>query len=228
MRLFTALNKKEEAIKEVYSWIAPERFWKPKEKSWYVSYGTFFIVIIALFALLGEYIAIIAVLAFLFLWFVQGSIPPENAVFKITGLSFYAYGRKYKWKDIKYFWFSETKEALFLNLEIIRSQILEEGRLHRVSILLPDEKIREDVFYTLIKFLDYGEKEEVSYNFLNKMIHGNYVDVNKFLPDEGISEEDAAEIEEFETKFSDLTPNEITTDEKKEAIAIARRKIKKA
>lgn len=94
MQLFTALEKKENLIKELYSWEAPERFWRPKEKSWYVSYGTFFIVIIALFALLSEFIAIIAVLAFLFLWFVQGAIPPENTVFTISGLSITAFEKK--------------------------------------------------------------------------------------------------------------------------------------
>jgi hypothetical protein len=227
LQLFTVLDKNKKLFSEVYSWEAPERFWKPKEKSWYVSYALFFIVIIALFALLGEFIAIIAVLAFLFLWFVQGTIPPENTKFTITTLGVKAFGRIYKWKDIKYFWFSETRDAIFLNLDISKSEILEEGRLHRLSLIIPDQKAKDDIFYTLIKFGNYGERDEVGYNLLNKMVHGDYVDINSFLPEESQNEAEALEADEFVEKFKDLTPNEITENEREEAILIAREKLNK-
>lgn len=226
MALYTALEKRENLFREIYSWTAPERFWKPKDRSWYVSYGSFFIVIIAFFALLGEFVAIIAVLAFLFLWFVQGSTPPEDAIFTITTLGIKAYGTTYKWKDIQHFWFSETNDAFFLNLDIIKSEIFDEGRLHRIPVLMLDLKTREDIFYTLIRFLDYGEKNEIGFNVLNRMVHGNYVDVNTFLPDEFESQEDINEAMKVTNEYEDLTPNEITQQEKEEAIQIARRKIK--
>src|SRR5260221_4523155 len=76
-KLHTEINTITEIpIEYIYSWSVPERHWEPKDKAWYVIYAFFFLVIMVFLLMLGEYLLMLAVLAFLFLWFVQGSTPP--------------------------------------------------------------------------------------------------------------------------------------------------------
>ncbi len=168
---------KENPFQELYSWVSPERYWVKKTKGWYVTYSFFFIVIVAFLALLGEYILIIAVLAFLLLWFIQGSSEPQDIEHLVTSLGVKTFERLYAWSNIKGFWFSEKNGVTFLNLETFEDD--KPDFVKRVTLLLNGNDI--EVFNVLAKFIKYLDKKDIDFNFLMFFIHGEYIDPSMFL-----------------------------------------------
>ena len=194
-RLFTSIEEKRKAFDVLFQWDAPERNWEPRDRGWYVLYSAFFIVIIAALAILQKYILIIAVVAFVFLWFTQAAIPPEITTHRITSIGVKAYGKLYRWADIEHYWFSFKGDTAYLNLDVLTGDFVEEGRRQRISLII-DITDQEEIFFLLIRLVDYGDKDEVNYNILTQILHGKYVDINVFLPDDVPDQESFLNIED--------------------------------
>lgn len=181
-QLYTKINKTElPFLEDIYVWEAPDRLWEEKGKSWYVSYSFFFILVIAIGALLGEYIFIVAVIAFAFLWFVQGATPPQIYEHRINSIGIKAFDRLYKWENIKYFWMSKKKEEYFLNLDIIED--LSKTTMRRLTLILPLPEQDKELFFLLIKNVDYGNKENVSFNIISSFLQGSHLPISRYIPD---------------------------------------------
>lgn len=181
-KLYTRIKKTAiDYLDDVYAWEAPDRLWQEKGKAWYVTYSFFFIVIIAIGALLGEYIFIIAIIAFAFLWFVQGATPPEVYQHSINSIGIKTFEHLYKWEHISCFWISRKKDDFFLNLDITDQAVT--SSMRRLTLLLPGENQDKEIFFLLIKHLDYGKKSQISANILSSMLHGQYIPVKHYLPD---------------------------------------------
>lgn len=179
-KLFTSIQD-DNPFKKVYSWTSPERHWVKKDRAWYLTYSFFFVVLIAFLALLSEYIYILAVLAFAFLWFAQAATPPQMVEHTITSLGIRTQETFFKWSNIKHFWFSEKSNILYLNLETIEDK--NPNLVKRVSLLLnPGQD--EEIFNILIKFIDYGSKQDIGYNILLQVLQGEYFDSSKYLAED--------------------------------------------
>lgn len=187
-RLFTSISGSK-VFEKLYSWEAPEREWSRKDRGWYVAYSLFFILVIAFAAILNEFIFIIAVIAFTFLWFTQAAIPPEIVEHTLTTLGVRTYGKIFKWKNIKHFWFGRRNGIMFLHFEIVDEETFNTTRIQRLSLIIHDED-EEKIFKILINYVDYGDRDEVGYNILTKMINGVYIDISKYLPEEYIEAEE--------------------------------------
>ncbi len=177
-KLFTEIDP-ENPFTKLFTWESPERMWSPKTKQWYVSYSFFFVVIIGLLALVSEYVLIVAVVAFVFLWFIQGAIPPQIVEHTITTLGIRSFNKLFRWRNIKHFWFSEKENTKFLNLEVAEDE--NPNYVKRVSLIVNDGDDKE-IFKILIQYLDYGEREEIGFNPLMRLIHGRHVEVSEYLP----------------------------------------------
>ncbi len=201
-KLFTTLDKKT-AFSPLFTWESPERPWSPKNRSWYVIYSFFFITLIAVAALLGEFILIIAIIAFIFLWFTQASIPPQIVRHTVTKMGIRTYDKLLKWNDIKHYWFSVKAGVHFLNLEIQNSELTSGNRTHRISLLINEED-QDELFYLLIDYADYGDTDEISYNILTRILNGDYIDIEGFLPEEAPTQEEYLEMSgNISTKVED-------------------------
>ncbi len=182
--LHTQITKISEPIfQKVYSWISPERYWFEKDRSWYVIYSFFFVLLIAFLTLLGEYILVLAVIAFVFLWFVQAAMPPQKVEHLITTIGIKTFGKLYKWKDIKNFWFSEKNGIVMLNIDVIDPENPKATFKKRLTLLTNEDEDKE-IFTNLIKFIDYGDKEEIGYNLFTQIIYGKHYDITHYLPNE--------------------------------------------
>jgi hypothetical protein len=173
-------SSKNPPIKKLFEWEAPERAWKFRDRSWYISYGFFFLVIIALAALLEEYFLIVALIAFIFLWFIQATIPPEIVKHELTSMGIKTYGNLFKWKSIQYFWFSRKDSFTLLHLDIIDKAFTSGDRVHRLTLLINEEDL-DRIFEVLSRYIDYGSKEETSYNLFARLLHGPYIDISNFI-----------------------------------------------
>ncbi len=179
MKLFTQIEAKN-PIEYIYSWKSPERIWQEKDKAWYVIYSFIFTAIVALLALIGEWVLIIAVLGFAFLWFVQGSVEPQIVEHVISSVGVKTFNKLYKWADIKCFWFSTKKDAVILNLDLINEDNPDSLFRRRICLII-DAKDRDHLFEILFTYLEYGEFEDVGINLFTELIYGKYVDLEEFM-----------------------------------------------
>lgn len=198
--LYTNLGQETEGVfKKVYEWDAPERQWTPKSKAWYVIYSLFFVSVIFIAALIQEYIFILAIIAFAFLWFVQGSIAPEIAHYTITSMGVKMLEKLYRWDDIKHFWFSIKSDTVYLNLEI--SDNPDSDIIKRYPLIINPEDMQK-IFDILILNCDYGDKDEVSYNIFTNFISGKYFDISEFMAIEG--DPDKTKLDRLKDNFKRL------------------------
>lgn len=196
-RFYTNLesdNPAEGIFRKLYEWEAPERQWFPKTRAWYVVYAFFFIFIIFIAALLQEYIFIVAIISFSFLWFIQGSIAPQTTLHIITSIGIRAFDQLYKWNDITHFWFSYKGDTLFLNLDIISEDTPNFNR--RIPLIIKkgeDQKI----FDLLLPYIDYGDKKEISFNIFTQFINGKYLEISNYMVEEDEDEMNMRKLNEL-------------------------------
>ncbi|MFS8130947.1 MAG: hypothetical protein ACMG57_03130 [Candidatus Dojkabacteria bacterium] len=169
---------------KLYVWKAPERYWVPRDRAWFTIYTIFFLLIILIGVLIKEFVFILAVLAFAFLWFINAIIPPQITEHTITTIGMRVFGKLYRWKDIKHFWFSEKDGVVFLNLDFQEDE--KKTLTKRLSLILNDKSQDKDIFAILIKFIDFGEKEEISYSFFTRFTNGEYYEIERYLPEKEI------------------------------------------
>ncbi len=189
-KLHTSLSKKKNSpFEKLFEWRSDERMWSPKDRAWYISYSLFFLVFIAMAALLEAYILMVAIIAFVFLWFTQAAVPPEKVTNTITSLGIKTYDKLFKWRKIKYFWFSYKRDVFFLNLDIVDEAFTSGNRVHRLALIIEEDKL-EEVFNILVEFIEYPNKAEITYNFITQALNGTYLDVTHFLPDKNLTQEE--------------------------------------
>jgi hypothetical protein len=198
MKLFTEIET-QNPIKYIYSWKSQERLWKEKDRSWYVVYSFFFTVLIALLALIGEWVLILAIIGFAFLWFVQASVEPPVVEHIVSSVGIKTFGKLYKWSDIKCFWFSTKTDALILNLDLINEENPDAIFKRRISLVLnTEDKIH--LFEILFNYIEYGDQEDIGVNILTQMIYGKYVDIEEFMSTEQNLEEAIEKAKDIATK----------------------------
>ena len=129
----------------------------------------------------------LAVLSFVFLWFTHASIPPEIVEHTITNIGIKTFDKLYKWDQIDHYWFSEKEGIIFLNLDITEQRESSDF-MRRLSIIINNED-EEEIFFTLLEYIDYGDKDEISYNSLARIVHGKHMDISKYLPNQVYSQE---------------------------------------
>lgn len=173
------LNPKKN-IDILFKWVAPSRIWYPKTKVWYLSSAATVLAII-LFVVLSRYPSypwlILMLAAFLLLWFLHGSIPPDMIENRITNKGIYTFGVLYPWEEVQYFWFAEKSYHGILYLDFYR----ELGR-PRITLLV-DPNDEDNIFDLLIDQVKYANPNEAQYNFVAKMIYGKYQTISNYLPD---------------------------------------------
>lgn len=179
MKLFTNIDT-ENPIKYLFSWKAQERSWKEKDRSWYVVYSFFFTVLILFLALIGEWVLIIAVLGFAFLWFIQASVEPPIVEHVISTVGIKSFNKLHKWSDIKLFWFSKKGDVTVLNLDMVNPDKPDSLFSTRLSLII-NAQDTEEIFTLLYKYLDYGDATEVGVNFLTDIVYGKHIDIENFM-----------------------------------------------
>jgi len=90
----------ELVLEHLFSWRSPERIWEPKTRVWYLAYAAFFLLLILIFAKLGYIIIILGILAFMFLWFVQGTIAPLILEHQITSKGVITNSTLVQWEEM--------------------------------------------------------------------------------------------------------------------------------
>jgi len=164
-------------IKLLFSWTSPERIWKPKTQVWYLVSALVIMLLILLAVKLGYFVFVVALLAFLLLWFVQGTMVPWEVKHQITNEGLYTYDTFHRWDEIAYFWFAERDDWKVLYIDFRKE--LNHARLS----LLVNAGEDDEIFNILMTKIKYGEMYEVGYNIFAQLIYGEYIPMTAYIPD---------------------------------------------
>ncbi|MCA9386442.1 hypothetical protein KC669_00240 [Candidatus Dojkabacteria bacterium] len=182
-KLHTDIESTKKNFESLFEWTSAERPWEPKSKAWYVYYSLFFLVFIVYAVFRGQYLLMLMIVSFVFLWFIQGATPPEESKHIITTLGIKTLNKLFKWRSIKYFWFSLKGNYAFLHLDVIDKEFTTGDRIHRLSLLV-DPNDMSKIFKVVNRFADYGNQQEVGYNIITRAVNGEYIDIIDFLPND--------------------------------------------
>ncbi len=141
---------KNSSLKTLLSWSAPNRLFKRRSRE-------YFTTILAIAFLLGvilfffkEWFLIMVVVAFVFVTYVMGTIPPENVEHKITNRGIITGEKNYRWNELGRFWLTQKDEQNLLFLETSES-------FPKRLILLLGEIEPKKVKKLLLEYLPYEE-----------------------------------------------------------------------
>jgi hypothetical protein len=157
----------DEPEKTLFAWEAPARPFKRRDREFYVTVVSIFVIIGLVLFLAEGPVPVILLVSFLFLVYVLNTVEPEKVEYRITNKGVKIAERETYWMNIRRFWFSgrlDTSLVVFETLTI-------PGRLELVVEKNDEERIRE----ILAKFL---KEEEVPPSFLDKATNW----FNKKLP----------------------------------------------
>lgn len=170
----------ERGISSWLSWQAPDRIWEPKSRMWYL-WSALVVLLVILFAVLSQYpsypMLVIAMLMFLGLWFIQGNIAPRIVEHRLTNKGIYSREVLYHWVDLSGFWMARKNDHLVLYIDFIPQL-----NLPRQMFLVPAE-IGQEVFDLIVTRVKYSNEREAQYNFISKLIYGEYLPISAFIAD---------------------------------------------
>ena len=116
--------------------------------------------------IIREWLAIITMIAIIFFYYIQSTVAPEEAEYRITNQGLVIGERKILWMEIDSFWFSEKWDKKILNLLIPRELIKD------IQLIIPLEKQSE------IEAILRKDPVVINYRF-GGYCYGNYNSVNK-------------------------------------------------
>lgn len=102
------LNTNEE--KEIFSWQAPERSIKRRDKDFWLTVVTIYVLSSIILFFAKEIFLVFAIGAAIFLYYALSTVEPQIIVNKITNRGIYFGQIFYAWVDLANFWFGETSD----------------------------------------------------------------------------------------------------------------------
>lgn len=169
--------KVRKAVDVLLAWEAAERIWKPKTRDWYLKYALIILIMIFVAARMGYYIAIVALCAFLVLWFLQGSLVPWILKHKLTTKGVFTNNVMIPWKELKCFWFARKQDQTLLYLDFPK-----DSETPRLTLLVPPG-MDQEIYDICAHYLIYGDLDMVEYNIFTNLIYGRYIPLSNYVPD---------------------------------------------
>lgn len=167
----------KQAVNVLLKWTAPDRIWQPRSKQWYLLSALAILLVIFVFVRQGWYIAILAMIAFMMLWFLQAYREPLEVEHRITNKGIFTANVLFHWENITYFWMATVNDQLLLYLDFSK-----ESNQPRITMLVPPE-LEYEIFNILIDYVKYGEPTQVEYTFFSSFIYGEYIPISRYIPD---------------------------------------------
>lgn len=115
-------NKKEarEPEKEFFSWTAPARPFKRRNREFYVTVIAIAAIVGLVLFLAEGFMPVILIVSLVFLFYILNTVEPENLKYEITNKGVKVEGKMTDWVAITRFWFSRRLDSSLLILETLR------------------------------------------------------------------------------------------------------------
>ena len=137
-------------VRTFLTWNAPSRPFRKKDRSYYTTIAIL-VILLALISLLArEFLLIGVILAFAFVTYVLGFVPPGSVEYKISSQGVTIGDHFYFWGDLDSFWFAEKEGVKILH-------ILTRLRFPGQLILILGSEDEEKIKNIVARYLPYHE-----------------------------------------------------------------------
>lgn len=109
-------HQDDSSLKTFLSWKAASRPFRKKDRSYFTTVAIIVILLILISVLAREFLLVGVLLAFAFVIYVLGFVPPEDVENKISGQGITIGDHFYFWDDLDSFWFSEKEGQKLLHV----------------------------------------------------------------------------------------------------------------
>ncbi|MCL4366731.1 hypothetical protein M1563_01015 [Patescibacteria group bacterium] len=137
-------------VRTLLEWKAPSRPYRKKDFSYYRTIAIIVVLLIFISIIAKEFLLIGALLAFSFVTYVLGFVPPEDIEFKISTQGVTIGDTFYFWDDLDSFWFSEKEGKAILN-------VLTRLRFPAQLMILIGQLTKDEVRNIVARYLPYQE-----------------------------------------------------------------------
>jgi hypothetical protein len=149
-------EEKHEELKTLFSWKAPLRIFKKRDKKYFTNLSLFVFLICLVLIFLKEFFLVAVIVALLFLTYANATIEPEVLEHKITTQGLSVGGRTYLWEELREFWFVRKGEQALLNVDtVLRFPA-------RLFVVVREGEI-EEVKKLLSRYLSFREEPKISW-----------------------------------------------------------------
>lgn len=143
-------------VKELYSWVGPDRIFVARDKKWFINIALIALVMLVITLFLREFLLMGVILALMFVAYILATVPPQKVDHKITTQGIIIHRRSYLWEELADFWFTEKYGHEVLNID---TYLRFPGELVLV-IKKEDRQLIRDI---LVKYLPFREVAQKSW-----------------------------------------------------------------
>ncbi len=129
---------KKEPEKELFSWIAPARPFKRRNREFYVTVIAITVIVGLILLLTEGFMPVILLISLIFLFYILNTVEPENIQYKITNKGIKVGDKKTAWEVLTNFWFTKRHDN---NLLVFGTYVIP-GRMELVINEGDIEKIK--------------------------------------------------------------------------------------
>lgn len=148
---FTPKMMEAEEIKTLFSWEAPARPFRKKDRSYYTTIAVLVILIVIIVRFwLNDLLLIGAIMSFAFVAYVLAFVPPHNVKYRVSTQGIIIGDDFYFWHFLDSFWFKEKEKQKILHIQTAL-------RFPAQLMLVVKEEDEEKIKKTVARFLPYVE-----------------------------------------------------------------------
>lgn len=103
--------------KVIYSWQAPSRLFKKRNREFYSTVGAIVILLSIILIFAKEFLLVAVILALGFVSYVLASVEPEKITHKLTNYGIRTAGKLYFWQELGRMWWEEKWKQEVLHIE---------------------------------------------------------------------------------------------------------------
>jgi len=142
--------------KELLAWKGQTRPFKKRSREYFSTLAAIAFLVVVILLFIKEWFLIGVVIALSFLAYVLSTVPPEKVVYKLTTWGVEVSSRKYRWEDLRRFWFSRKWDCYVLHLETLVAFP------RHLQLVFKEEGKKREIKEIIAKYLVF-EKPEPTY-----------------------------------------------------------------
>src|SRR3989304_8957067 len=105
---------KKQPEKDLFSWHAPARPFKRRDREFWVSVIAIAAVVGFIFYIIEGIMPVLLLISLVFLFYILSTVPPEQIEYKVTSWGVKIADKRTDWEAISRFWFSKRLDAALL------------------------------------------------------------------------------------------------------------------
>jgi len=146
----TEVTVKKEPEKELFSWIAPARPFKRRNREFYVTIIAITVIVGLVLLLTEGFMPVILLISLIFLFYILNTVEPEKIEYKITNKGIKVGNKKTQWEVLTNFWITRRYDNYLLvfgtyvlpgRMELVINEADKEKLKNIISRFITEEEI---------------------------------------------------------------------------------------